>query len=83
MDDISWLKSVLREEAVPYFSEEEIEFFLKEEGDKRAAAYKMLLIKAEDTTLTVSGLTTADSSGYFRRLARMYKPNNSGVLKGD
>lgn len=80
MDD---LKLVLREEAVPFFSDDELNYYLKEnEGDYRATAYQCLLIKAEDTTLTISGLTAADSSKYFRRLASRYRPNNSGVLKG-
>lgn len=84
MDKIAWLKQVLREDAVPFYSDEELKFYLKENGDDhKAAAYRLLLIKAEDTTLSVSGLTTADSSSYFRRLARLYKPNNSGILKGD
>jgi hypothetical protein len=41
-----------------------------------------LLIKAENTTLQVSGLSAGDSSTYFRRLAAKYRPYNSGVLKG-
>ena len=83
-EKIAWLKQVLREEAIPYFSDEELQFYLDESsGDNKLAAYRLLLIKAEDTTLSVSGLTTADSSSYFRRLARLYKPNNSGILKGD
>ena len=40
----------------------------------------MFLIKAEDTTLSVSGLNCADTSKYFRRLAQRYRQNNSGQL---
>lgn len=77
------LKTLLREDAVPFFTDDELQFYLDQNGgDVRATAYRCLCIKAEDTTLTVSGLTTADSSTYFRRLANMYRPNNSGVLRG-
>ena len=83
MSNLEDLKIVLREEDVPFFTDKQLEFYLKENnGDYRATAYQCLLIKAEDTTLSVSGLSAGDSSKYFRRLAAKYRPNNSGVLKG-
>ena len=83
MDSINDLRLVLRENDVPYFSTEELEFYLKEnDGDYNATAYQCLTIKAENTTLNVSGLSLADTSAYFRRLASRYRPYNSGVLKG-
>lgn len=83
MNSLEELKIVLRESDVPFFSDEQLEFWLKENnGDYKATAYQCLLIKAEDTTLSVSGLSAADSSKYFRRLASRYRPHNSGILKG-
>lgn len=83
MTSLADLKIVLREEDVPFFSDEELEFYLREnKGDYGATAYQCLLIKAENTSLTVSGLTAADTSAYFRRLASRYRPRNSGVLSG-
>lgn len=83
MSNLEDLKIVLREEDVPFFTDKQLEFYLRENnGDYRATAYQCLLIKAEDTTLQISGLSAADSSKYFRRLAGRYRPNNSGVLKG-
>lgn len=83
MSSLEDLKLVLREEDVPFFSEEQLNFYLRENGgDYNLTAYQCLLIKAENTTLQVSGLSAADSSKYFRRLASRYRPNNSGVLKG-
>lgn len=83
MSSLEDLKIVLREEDVPFFTDKQLEFYLKENnGDYRATAYQCLLIKAEDTTLSVSGLSAGDSSKYFRRIAAKYRPNNSGVLKG-
>ena len=38
--------------------------------------------KAESTNISANGLTTADMGQYFRRLANMYRPTNSGILKG-
>ena len=83
MDNMNDLKVVLREKDVPFFTDEELQFYLKENGnDYRATAYQCLLIKAEDTTLEISGMSASDSSKYFRRLASRYRPNNSGVLGG-
>lgn len=83
MSSLDDLKIVLREAEVPFFSDQELNFYLAENGgDYNATAYQCLLIKAEDTTLSVSGLTAADSSKYFRRLAMRYRPYNSGVLLG-
>lgn len=83
MSSIEELKIVLREADIPFFTDEQIQFYLKENGgDYNRTAYQCLLIKAEDTTLQVSGLSTADSSKYFRRLAGKYRPSNSGILKG-
>lgn len=80
---IANLKLMMREADVPFFSDDELRFYLnKNGGDLDTTAYQCLLIKAENTTLTVSGLTTADSSQYFRRLANMYRPTNSGTLGG-
>lgn len=77
------LKTILREDAVPFFEDDQLLFYLEENGDDlRTTAYRCLLIKAEDTTLQVSGLNAADSSKYFRRLASQYRPNNSGTLTG-
>lgn len=83
MDSLQQLKIILRESDIPFFTEEQLEFYLRENhGDYKAAAYQCLLIKAEDTTLSVSGLSTGDSSKYFRRLAARYRPHNSGILSG-
>lgn len=83
MDSVETMKKLLREDAAPYFSDEEIKFYLdKNNGDMNAALYECFCIKAEDTTLSISGLNLSDTSAYFKRLARMYKPRHSGILKG-
>ena len=72
-----------REYQCPYFDEGDVEYYYKKNnGDVDATIYEMLIIKAEDSTITVSGMTTDDTSGYFRRLASRYKRFNSGVLRG-
>lgn len=81
-DALTTLKTILREDDVPFFSDETLEFYLQRNGgDIDSTLYQCLCIKAENTTVSISGLTTADSSKYFRRLASMYRPNNSGVLQ--
>ena len=63
MQTIEELRTILREDDVPFFTEEELELYLKEnDGDYRATAYQCLLVKAENTTLSVSGMSIADSS---------------------
>lgn len=86
MDQIETLKRmkiILREEACPFFSDEELIFYLNEnDNDEKRALYQCLIVKSEDTTLSISGLQAADTSKYFRRLAQQYRTNNSGILKG-
>lgn len=77
------IKKLLREVECPFFSDDDIDFYLSENnGNENKTLYQMFLIKAEDTTLSVSGLNCADTSKYFRRLAQRYRQNNSGQLKG-
>ncbi len=83
MNSLDELKIVLREADIPFFTDDQLTFYLKENNnDYNATAYQCLLIKAENTTLSVAGLNAGDSSTYFRRLAAKYRPRNSGVLKG-
>lgn len=77
------LKMILREDDIPFFTDDQLSFYLDQnQGDLRRAAYQCLIIKSEDTTIQVSGLTTSDTSKYFLRLASQYRPHNSGILKG-
>lgn len=83
MTGVEELKIILREVDCPFFTQEEFEYYLGKNGDDvNKTAYQMLLVKAENSELNVSGLTTADSSTYFRRLAKRYRPRNSGTLGG-
>ena len=83
MTAIEELKIILREKDIPFFEDSELEYYLvKNKNDLNRTAYQTLLIKAENTTLSISGMTTADTSAYFRRLASRYRPNNSGILAG-
>lgn len=84
MDEkIEQLKTMIRENQVKFFTDDELKFYLKEnDNDLKKTAYQCLIIKSEDTTLQIAGMTAEDSSKYYRRLASMYKPHNSGILKG-
>lgn len=80
---IEELKFNVRENDVPYFSDEELVMFLERNGwDVKKASYECLITKAETTGLSVSGLTTKDSCSYFKMLASKYRKSNSGILKG-
>lgn len=83
MTDIERIKKEIREQQSPYFEEDDFQYYLdKNGGNVDATIYEMLIIKSEDSTISVSGLNTADTSSYFKRLASRYKQFNSGVLKG-
>lgn len=86
MDQIATLKrmkTILREDACPFFSDDDLLFYLNENGgDEKKALYQCLIVKSEDTTLSISGLQAADTSKYFRRLAQRYRANNSKILPG-
>lgn len=81
MDSLEMLKLNIMEKQYPYFSDEELLQRLEmNNGDVRQTSYDCLIIKAESTGLSVSGLTTKDSSSYFKMLASKYVTTNSGVL---
>lgn len=83
VDVIEKLKIVLRENDCPFFEDEELLFYLRENNnDFNRTAYECLIRKSESTALVMSGLETSDTSKYFRRLAQRYRPSNSGILKG-
>ena len=83
MTDIERIRKEVREEQAPYFEESDFQYYLeKNNGNVDATIHEMLIIKSEDSTISVSGLTTQDTSSYFKRLASRYKQFNSGALKG-
>ena len=82
MGEIQELKLILREETSPFFTDEEIAYYLnKNNGNINNAAYECLLLKAEDDSIALpGGLTLANNSEYWLRLAKKYKPNGSRIL---
>ncbi len=83
MTDIERVKKEVREDQAPFFEEDDFEYYLeKNKGDVNATIYEMLILKSEDSTISVSGLSTTDTSSYFKRLASRFKSFNSGILKG-
>ncbi len=83
VEKIRFIRKELREEQAPFFEDDDFLHYLsKNNGNVDATIYEMLIIKSEDSTISVSGLTTQDTSSYFKRLASRYKQFNSGVIKG-
>lgn len=83
MNNLDELKIILREQDCPFFTDEELQYYLSKNGnDLDSTVYHCLIIKSEDTTLNISGMTAADTSKYFRRLAGRYRKTNSGILPG-
>ncbi|CEI72933.1 hypothetical protein [Romboutsia hominis] len=82
MGEIQELKLILREESSPFFTDEELSYYLeKNQGDINKTAYECLLLKAEDDSIALpGGLQLANKSTYWLRLAKQYKPNGSRIL---
>ena len=82
MGEIQELKLILREETSPFFSDEEIAYYLEKNNyNIDAAAYECLLLKSEDDSISLpGGLQLANNSSYWLRLAKKYKPNGSKIL---
>ena len=81
VEKIAYIRKEIRESQSPYFEEEDFLHYLKKNnGNVNATIYEMLIIKSEDSTISVSGLSTQDTSAYFKRLASRFKPFNSGIL---
>lgn len=81
LNSIQDLKMVLREVDIPFFSDEQLEWYVAKCGSYNDACYELLLVKAENSSVNISGMSTEDTSSYFRKLALRYRPNNTGVLK--
>lgn len=82
---MSWLEELklnLRESDCPFFTDGELTLYYERNNNNiQKTTYECLKVKAQDTTLSVSGLNCADTSRYFLRLASGYAPNHSGILK--
>lgn len=80
-EQLTALKGILRESEVPFFDDAELEQQLSlANGDVETAAYNCLIIKSEDCSLSVSGLSLPDSSEYWLRLAAMYRPCRTKIV---
>ena len=80
---IKQLRTNLRETQVPFFDDPELQYHIERANwDVDLATYNCLIIKAEECSLNVSGLSLSDSSSYWLRLAAMYRPNATAVTKG-
>ena len=81
VEKVTYIRKEIRESQSLYFEEEDFLHYLKKNnGDVNATIYEMLIVKSEDSTISVSGLSTQDTSAYFKRLASRFKPFNSGIL---
>lgn len=82
-NSLDTLKMNLREREYPMLSDDELINLLKRNNqDVGAASYEGLILKSENTAISISGFSYTDTSNYFLRLARLFEPNNSGVLGG-
>lgn len=81
MEILDKLKIAIREKDCPFFTDDELLYYLEENNyDFNKTAYRCLILKSENTTLNLSGFETGDTSKYFRRIAQKYRTNNSRIL---
>lgn len=82
MGELQELKLILREETSPFFSDEELMYYLsKNTNDFNKTVYECSCIKAENDSIQLpGGLNIADNQKYWLRLAAKYKPNGSRQL---
>ena len=77
------LKTILRETDMPFFADKDLDFYLQQnKGNLNATAYQCLIIKSEESKVNLPGLDLPETSKYFRRLAKRYRPRRGGVLGG-
>lgn len=80
---IGALRREIREDALPYFSDDDLVYYLQKHHENvEEAAYEMLIVKSEDSQVALVGLTTQDTSSYFKRLASRLKTYNTQTLGG-
>lgn len=81
-NDLKTIMIEARENDIPFFESEEIEYYYKKnKRNLNNTIYELLIIKSQDSTLSVSGLNTTDTSAYFKMLASKFTRFNSGVLR--
>jgi hypothetical protein len=82
MEELIEFKIILREEQSPFFTDEELIYYLeKNKHDINNAAYECLLLKAEDDSISLpGGLQLANNSSYWLRLAKRYKPKKRSFV---
>jgi len=81
MTPLDTLKLETFESECPYYSDEQLAYFLEKHGqDLEAACYDILLRKSMNSQLQISGYTSQDTSGFFKRMASRYRPAQSGTI---
>ncbi len=82
MGEIQELKLRLREESSPFFSDEELDYYLnKNNNDLDKTTYECLLLKAEDDSISLpGGLQLPNNINYWLRLAKQYKPKKRSFV---
>lgn len=82
MGETQELKLRLREETSPFFTDEELAYYLEMfNNDLDKTTYKLALMKAEDDSISLpGGLSLPNNKSQWLTIAAMYKPNESRCL---
>lgn len=75
MDILQAIRIELRELDDPFFTDEEIQYYImKNKGDYRNIMHELCMLKAENDSLKLpGGLTIADNSEYWKNLAKKFR----------
>lgn len=82
MEKLQELKLILRENEYPFFSDEELSYYLKRNNfDINKTAYECLIMKSENDKFGIPGVVqSSDNSKYWLRIAAMYKPKKRSFI---
>lgn len=81
MGELEQLKIRLREESSPFFTDDELKYYLDlYNKDLDLTTYKLLIMKSEEDSLTLNNTKMESNSNYWLRIAATFKPNKSRVL---
>lgn len=79
MSDLELLKLNLLEASFPFFSDTELNTYLTLYGTVQKATYELLLVKAQDDSVSLGPIKTPSNEKFWLRRARQFRVNSTGV----
>lgn len=80
-DRLTLLKFYLQEKQFPYFDDEDLQILLDQYEDINRAAYEGCMIKAQDDSVQIPGVSTPSNEKYWIRRANQFRMRCKGVTQ--